>query len=259
MKKIEFFSVINGVTENFPVDHARNFKFKWVENARQDYKQVAEKLKGTKYNHLFRCPGIFDLMNTGYIVPMPWDLTIETKGDGKHFAWNYPDEALKQTLKAELISAHLPETIAKHLPKPPGTLESIVKLHTPWHIVAPKGVKFLMIPIPYGDEQYFENVTGMLDPSISSEVHIQLRWKVLMGRQTIKAGTPMAQLIPISEDKFDLDVRDATKKDLEWYEKRLYLNNCTMVMKHSLVQQAYWKFWETKWQLKNIINRFKNK
>ena len=116
-----------------------------------------------------------------------------------------------------------------------------------------------MIPIPYGDELYFENVTGILDPSISSEVHIQLRWKVLMGRQTIKAGTPMAQLIPISEDNFDLEVRDATEKDLEWYEKRLYLNNCTMVMKHALVQKAYWAFWKKKWQFKNLLDRFKKK
>ena len=58
----------------------------------------------------------------------------------------------------------------------------------------------------------------------------------------LKAGTPMCQLIPLSSEKFDLEVRDATDADKEWLQKRLYVNNHTFVVKRPAIKAAYNNF-----------------
>lgn len=244
MRKITFFSSINGVADAFPIQPARNFKFKWVEKVREDYKSHVEKSKREKVNHLARCPGINEIMTSGYIIPMPWDITIETDGDLLNFGWSMPTKDIQDIFDSPIISAHHPNGVAKGLPVKANSMESIIKLNTPWHAIVPDNLKFLMIPIPYPDSYEFENVPGILDVSISSEINFQLRWNVIEGIHTIKAGTPMAQLIPITEENLELEVRNMNDKDKSWLEKRRYLNNCTFVMKRSMIQSLYQKFFK---------------
>lgn len=254
MKDLIFYSDIDGLAESFPVDYAKNFKFQWAEKSKQDYKKDLENNPGVRFSHLYKCPGIFELLGTGFIMTMPWDVTIETKGDGKDFGWNFPHEDLQKIFNPPLITAHARDNTAKFLPHKPGTLETIIKLNTPWHCIAPKGVKFLMMPVPYPDNHDFENVPGMYDPSVSSEINFQLRWNVLNGLKTIKAGTPIAQLIPLTEEKFNLIVRNATDADRRWSQKRWYLNNCTMQLKRPLISKNYYDYFFPK----NIFNKIKD-
>lgn len=253
MREIVFFSTMNGVADAFPIDHAKNFSFNWVEKSRNDYKKELEANKGSRFSHLYRCPGIFDIMGSGYIIPMPWDVSIETKGDGKHFAWSFPSEDLQTMFQPPLLNGHFADQTAKFLPIKPNSLETIIKLNTPWHCIVPEGVKFLMMPIPYPDNYDFENVTGILDNSISSEINFQLRWNVLDGLRTIRAGTPMVQLIPLTDEKFKLTVRNATNHDLKWVEKRNYYNNCTMAINRPLMQRLYRKYFDKNSKLSNIL------
>lgn len=254
MRKITFFSSVDGVADAFPVDYARNFKFDWIESARRDYREAAEKNKYNRFNHIARCPGIFELISSGFIIPMPWDITIETDGDGANFAWSMPTKDIEDIFDSPIITGHMPDGIAKHLPPKANSLESIIKLNTPWHVITPPGVKFIMIPIAYPDSFEFENVPGILDTSISSEVNFQLRWNIVNGIHTIKAGTPMVQLIPLTDEKFELEVRNQTEKDRQWLKKRRYLNNCTFFMRRTMVQSIYHKFHQTTNRLKEILH-----
>jgi hypothetical protein len=257
MRKITFFTVVDGVADAFPVAHAREFKFDWVTAVKNSYKSKMEKNKHTRFNHLARCPGVFDLLNTGYIIPMPWDLTIETDGDMLNFAWHMPSKDIEDLFNTPLVTGHMPNGIAEHLPTRPFSLESIIKLNTPWHIISPPGLKFIMIPIAYPDSFEFENVIGILDPSISSEINLQLRWNVTNGIHTIKAGTPMVQLIPLIDEKFQLEVRNQTEKDKQWILKRRYLNNCTFFMNRPMISKIYHKFHNTINRVKEILKIFK--
>lgn len=255
MRDIVFFSTVNGVADAFPVDYSKNFKFDWVETVRKDYKEVLDQNRHIRFSHAYRCPGIFDLMGQGFIVPMPWDVTIETQGNGVDFAWAFPSGDLQEIFDSPLITGHFSDKIAKNLPVKPGSLSTLIKLNTPWHIVAPAGVKFLMLPIAYPDSFEFENAMGVLDPGISSELNFQLRWNILDGIHTIRAGTPMAQLIPLTDEKFNLITRNATEHDLKWVEKRKYLNTCTMAIKRPMVQSIYKKYFN-KENIMSKISRF---
>jgi hypothetical protein len=126
------------------------------------------------------------------------------------------------------------------MPVPPGALNSIVKINTPWHIKVPKNIKFIVLPVS-DDDQVFQQVPGILDPSVSTEINFQLRWYKQKGMYRIKAGTPMAQIIPLSEEKFELICRDANAWDNIFLQKRKYLNNFSFVLNRKIMQKVYRK------------------
>ena len=260
MRKIIFFSVIDGVVDTFPVAAAREFKFDWIAAVKNSYKSKMEKNKHLRFPHLARCPGIFDLLNTGYIVPMPWDVSIETNGDLKNFKWHLPDSALEHLYntnahsQGSLIVGQMATGIDEFLPSPPDMLNVILKITTPWMAIVPPGVKFMMIPIPYPDTFEFEQVIGILDPAVSSEINLQLRWKSTNGIHTIKAGTPMCQLVPMTDEKFQLEVRNATDKDKQWLLTRRYLNSCTFFKNRIMISRTYNNFYNS---IDNVKDLFK--
>lgn len=242
MRKVIFFSTIDGVAETFPIIKAIDYSPAWVKKARDSYVEKKAESQGTHFIHVYRCPGIFELMSSGFIVTMPWDVMIDTYGDGERFKWTLPSSDLVDMMPVPFVSAHSPDGIAEHLPTRPGSLKTVIKFNTPWHIVAPKDVKFIIIPIPYSEDFEFESFSGILDPGVSNEINIQLRWNVLNGKHIIKAGTPMYQIVPLTNEKFDLEVRTATNEDKQFLMKKRYIFNLGFTFKRSLLKQAYERF-----------------
>ena len=233
MKRIEFYSDINGVAETWPISRPTEHIPRWVNLVQNDYKQ-SDKLQ----SHLYRCPGIFELYKTGFILPAWHDIKLTT--DGENYGWLLPNDELKQLVGSHHIAkVHSHKTIARYLPRPPWSHPSVLKLNTPWHIVAPRGVKFLITAFPYPDSYEFESVNGILDPSISSELNVQLNYNVVNGVHIIKAGTPLAHIIPLTERNYDFVVRDATAWDRVWSKKREYLNNMSFVINRTRMKEAY--------------------
>lgn len=237
-KKIIFFSEVPGLDEAVPIIPARKQKYKWAELSKQDY---LERLKinneSDKFQHLYRCPGIFEIMQEGYIVPMWHDLNITTNGDKKTFEWEVPGEALQDFMESPIVGAHTINT--KNLPYPKSSLECIIKLNTPWNIIAPKNLRLLILPITYPDTTDFTATPGILDPGYSNEVNIQLYWHKLNGKSFIKAGTPMMQIIPLSEKKYDLVCRYKTELDELWLKKKKFMQNFTFWYKKHISKKTY--------------------
>lgn len=235
MSKLIFFSTVVGLAETFPIKPAREIVPKWAYVARQDYLKNKEK----KEIHIFKCPGIFDTFSSGFILPAWHDLEIET--DGIKFRLTIPDNKLNELLEKDTVQEQTWNgNAAKFIPKPPWAVKSILKINTPWHIIAPKGVKLLMIPLPYPDEFNFQSCIGILDPGVSSELNVQGYWTNLTpGKHLIKAGTPLAQIIPISEKTYDYVVRDMIEQDKLWVEKRKYLNYFGFILNRSKIKEAY--------------------
>ena len=234
-KIIEFFSSVKGVAETFPIKSAKEVIPSWVNEARKDF-LIQQKKAGRELLHITRCPGIFHLFNTGYIVSAWHD--IEIRGEGEIVI---PDNMMNNLLEKDAVTVQGGDNIAKFIPKRPWSHPSILKLNTPWHILAPKGIKFLMIPIPYTDYLDFESCIGILDPGYSSEINVQGYWNKTVGVHLIKAGTPIAQLIPLTEKSYDYVVRDMNQNDERWIKKRRYLNHFSFQFARNLVRNAYIK------------------
>lgn len=246
MRKITFFTTIDGVESVHPVIPAKDYRPNWVQTARDSYvkrKQRAE-TENERFTHLYRCPGIFDIMSKGYILPMMWDVIIETNGDGESFGWSVPSgEINNMYVGGNVVDGHMAHLIAEPLPKRPGCLKSLVKFNSPWHIVAPPDVKFLIMAIPYPDPEdaIFEQVPGILDPGLSTEINPQGYWKAINGKHMIKAGTPMLQIIPLTDEDFELEVKCAGPKEISWAKKRNYFFNLAFTFKRNLMKSEYVK------------------
>ena len=103
----------------------------------------------------------------------------------------------------------------------------------------------MMMPLPYSENMMFECCQGILDPSISSDINLQGYWNI-QGTHVIKAGTPLAQLIPLTEKKYKHEVRDANPHDLAWLVKRKYFDNIGFIHIRSKIQTAYYKHFKRK-------------
>jgi hypothetical protein len=148
----------------------------------------------------------------------------------------YPDIGTQHA-----VDIHKADAIAKHLPKRPWSCKSIIKLNTPWHLIS--GEKFLMLPLPYADEHTFEACPGTLDPSISTEVNVHLYWNKL-GKTMIPAGTPLCYLAPMTSNSVQLEMREATKKDLDWLQKRHYINKMSFTLNIKKMKELFRNYWK---------------
>jgi hypothetical protein len=236
-KTIEFFSTINGVYDLFPIVDSKECIPDWMYNARKEVSDSREP-------NITRCPGIVDIFNTGYIVKSWHDIEVICAAD--KITVTIPDKQINDLYGSPPIQIQHQDGISKHIPKRPWSQKSIIKINTPWHLMAPKGLKFIIIPIPYSEDFVFESSSGILDPSISSEINIQGYWNVPFGKQTLKAGTPIAQIIPLSSEKYNMVCRDATERDMKWVNKRPYFNNFSFLLQRNKIKEAYEKHNERK-------------
>lgn len=226
--EITFFSKVAGLAEVFPIQPATKFIPQWMKTAQSHYKSIKKETEFTRINHIARCPGIVDLMTTGYVITSWHDVIIETDpSKGSNFTWTIPNTGLFEVSESnKLLDGQNHPGILEFIPRH-GKSDIIVKVNTPWHIITPKDVKVLMLPIAYPDEDIFEATPGILDPKISTEVNIQMWWNIRKGSYMIKAGTPLAHLIPLTERKLNLVVRDMNNWDSLWLKKRKFFTAFT--------------------------------
>lgn len=227
--KITFFSSVVGLSETFPIVEAQHCLPHWVKQARAEY------INSNKADiNIMRCPGIVDILRTGYVVKAWHDTHIRSTATG--LETTVPDSDLQDLLGRPVVEVQSGDGIAKHLPKRPWSNRHILKINTPWHINSK--VSFLMMPIPYGEDLEFESCPGILDPSISSEINVQ-GYVNGTGQLVIKAGTPLALLVPLTEKTTTTVVRDANASDTLWLKKRKYLNHISFVFNRRILQNAY--------------------
>ena len=73
----------------------------------------------------------------------------------------------------------------------------------------------------------------------SSELNIQMYWNKMSGKRIVKAGTPLAQLIPLTEKEYSFEVRDKNENDTKWLKKRKYLNAYSFIFNRNKAKEAY--------------------
>jgi len=235
--KIEFFSKVKGLAETFPVIPANQYRPKWMSICKDDFIKTKDTLQPS---HLQMCPGIFEIFKHGYMVPMWHDAVIKTTYDREDFDFVLPSTYLKELRGGDPIGTH-PYNITKFLPKRHYSKHAIVKMNTPWNVIAPPGVKFLVLPIPYPDTHELESAIGILDPAVSTEINFQCYLNINQGEIMVKAGTPMMYLIPLTEQQYELVVRDMTKKDAAWLEKRNYLNIFGFKLNKQKIKESFYR------------------
>jgi hypothetical protein len=171
-----------------------------------------------------RCPGILDMINTGYIFRLHRDIRIRTNGDGKSFfseVMGYRDPTSPD------VSHFGPEQFGDYYKMPPNTLKTLIKINLPWMIES-TNYNLLQTQPSFVEEDRFTVVEGILNPNKGREINIILFWHMLNDTVVLTAGTPICQIIPIRDTPKFLckeDTNNLHQKVLDFNYRRFSTNN----------------------------------
>lgn len=228
--KVVFTSLIPGLERVMPIVPAKDIQHNWVSNAMADYRKQKEnpEFLMKRSLHTARCPGIFTMHRTGWVLRNWQDFVIETNGDGESFAWSTPIDSSKwcDTYKVPSIEHHGKEQLFNFMDKwRSDTLRVALKINTPWIVDVPDGYYLLEMPVANSDEVRFSAFIGVYDKEYAPPtLNIALQWHVLNGKTLIKAGTPLAQYILVKKDDFDFEcnaVKEASDHDVGHLAKHI--------------------------------------
>ena len=252
-EKIEFFNNEFAIIENYPILESKNFKPKWIEKARKDLDNSIKEgnLNIPGFSHITRCPGIFDLFKYGYVILLHRDLIIIPHEKGFEWILAGGEEGRGGIIDNKLMEVRqgiiqsIDQTSLNLISRPPWTSVFMFKINTGWNVIAPNGVKFIMLPIAYPDIFEFTSTIGILDPSINTEINFQMFWNGENKETIIKAGTPLGQLIPLTEKKYQMVQRGMNQQDKEWVLKK----------DHTYFSSTFWPYTMRK-KVVNMYNKF---
>ena len=84
-----------------------------------------------------------------------------------------------QISAGKYVSAHIPqqtEGVRQLVDQQKDAFDWTIKLELPWRVQAHPDLVFIQMPIPYWDEDRFTPPVGIVDPSYSYEINLQLFW-----------------------------------------------------------------------------------
>jgi hypothetical protein len=204
---VEFICRIEGVQEMMPIIPAKDLKHPWVLRALNDLAEKRKAVDGVfleKTAHISKCPGIFTMMRHGWVLRSWLDISIETYGDGVSCAWATPINQ-RDALGVDAVEIRPRNELTQFLGAWDGAIDGTIKFNTPWDCKVPDGYMLLEMPLSYGDDARFEVLPGFILPEYGLiSLSPQVKWKVAHGKTLIKAGTPLAQYIPIKKEKIGM-------------------------------------------------------
>ena len=242
---VRFYSIDPGVAELQPWVPAAKLHRKWRTAALKEgaskekrcpylrvtklWERMTAEMRGDDntpelYEHAVTCPALRDVMDSGYVLKCPADILIKTDGTGVNFEWISQMKFCTQISPGKYVTAHIPQQTEgmRHLvDQNKDVLDWTIKLELPWRVQAHPDLVFIQMPIPYWDEDRFSPPTGVVDPSYSYEINLQLFWhKIEEGEYLIKAGTPLCQWVPVHRDflrmkGWDVVIEEANADDFE--------------------------------------------
>ena len=194
--KVVFICTQEAFKDLYPPIYSKDLQRPFLQKINSDYQHKAKQpvCPFRRLTSTAKCDGIRDIISAGYIIRLHRDLKINTNGDGETFTW----EKLSCGFEKDVgdIGWFSPGQYADYINLPPQTLRTVLKIHTPW-LIETDDFCFIQTHPSFCGEHRFTVVEGILDPLRNRQVNSIMFWHVLQGGEVLKAGTPIAQLIPI--------------------------------------------------------------
>lgn len=149
------------------------------------------------------CPGVVDVMRSGYILRAWTDIEITTPAPPSGETDSFVDRTgLSPDTIGGKIGAFGPGLNQK-LPLWPGEYSFALKFDTPWVCKTPPGYSLLYLPIPYDEKRPYRVLHGITDNDTFHIVNILIMWSH-HGTYLIEAGTPLCWLLPVYREGYNL-------------------------------------------------------
>ena len=197
-----------GIEETMPIIPVGEHKYNWIKKAVQHTKQH----NSLHETSMLKCPAIFQFKNKGFILRAPYDILLTIESDLK-YRWNTSYDTtihlqgtqpeVHQIAQKQAVTHHDTNALYDFMSSwPKDTMKIILKLNLPWTLRIPKGYDVLMTDPFYKDDDRFTVCTGMFESTMGiGLLTVPVKWHSTQGEYLIKAGTAIAQLIPIKKEK----------------------------------------------------------
>ena len=166
------------------------------------------------------CKGLYDIIASGYLVLWPFDAKIEKNEEGKLIIFK------SRTGTNEDFSPHPHYQIDGY---PDQLLESqadgVQKLNSPYVLKSPPGTSILVKQPSYRPELRTEVMEGIIDTDqYYGDFNVLFMIKKTKSDRpiSIKAGTPLAQIIPFVRGDWSIKYDSIDEKELEIFNAYAY-------------------------------------
>tara|TARA_B100001059_G_scaffold7187_1_gene5987 strand:+ start:3944 stop:4801 length:858 start_codon:yes stop_codon:yes gene_type:complete len=262
MDKVVFFSTIKGDVDYFPVQKMSSCKFNWQTRAKQEMKEISEE-GSTTTTHYGKCPS-FPLLNSmGVAVILPYDIHLSVDEDN-NLNWHTPgsinlvDADAKGTggVVADIVPI---EWHSRHSVSESHTIiaNGVLKINTSWIVGSTNpNLKLLILPVMTPDQDIFTASGGMLD--LSKDINFLNVQGYIRGNfknYVLRAGTPLMHVIPFTDKKIEIEIRDAVENDHQMASSLLYITSRGLAKprRQQMVTKAKKKWIEAETRTTNVL------
>lgn len=224
---ILFFTQFKELEETLPPVPASEF---WPEWFRQ------QKPKN-EYEHAWAtvrsCPGILDMLNMGYIIPLWCDYKLTKikasvgEGVGEIINAETP-RSLHQNGQPLFSAAYHPHEQIDNYPFKEDQWKGSFKWMNPWEIKTPKGYSSLVIAPFYHRQDHLEVLTGSIDTDVYHELHINSFFESKVDEEVLfERGMPLCQIIPYKREEYNMetavgDHRSKINRLTQWIHNSIF-------------------------------------
>jgi hypothetical protein len=233
VKKIIFTKVNEQVSDTFaPKQMSKNLP-EWYKSLYSYFGTDNKKVLDKNFDipsSIKRCIPVLDVLSAGYLIPTYCDIWVRKSEDGKI----YYKSAIPNA-----IEFHPTEQAPNH---PYMNQHPYPKFINSWSIETPKGYSCLFLPPVHGGNTFFQILEGFVDTDkYNNPVNFPFVLKDVNFEGLIPAGTPLAQVIPIKRDNWEMSFGNQ--------------NNIKNIVDHSnLIRSGFFDNYKKRFWSKKVYN-----
>lgn len=196
-------------------------------------KHLTPEAERDDYQTVKRCIPFLDAMTAGYIIPLPFDLTIAITPTGNQLLWKSEEEK-ERLSKYTIVESH----DSSQYPGAPFSQFKVIKFYNPWIVETSPNTSCMFVPPLNRPELPYVPLSGIVDTDqYFNTVNLPCVFPGLdVGHQiNLKMGTPMIQVIPFKRQEWKSSITNLkegvltraheTREDMrndrkEWYRRK---------------------------------------
>jgi hypothetical protein len=211
------------ITSYIPVNYSLVERFTPIANARDFFPNWWKNTPSSRFNWDIMkrentaksCPGINGMLQKGAILPMWCDFALKTQG--VDYSWQYSDH---MSTFNHHSNDQVPNFYSNYF---------IFKFESPWLIETPVPLFYTFPHYLFTEPPDYIIPSGIVSPiqkSASTNIFMYTKREEEEKKYFIKAGTPMLQIIPLTEKKVIFKTEIVSRDDYEKLDKKVsYLNH----------------------------------
>ena len=196
-------------------------------------KHLTPEAEREDYQTVKRCIPFLDAMTAGYIIHLPFDLTIAITPTGNQLLWKSEEEKDRLS-KYTIVESH----DSSQYPGAPFSQFKVIKFYNPWIVETSPNTSCMFVPPLNRPELPYVPLSGIVDTDqYFNTVNLPCVFPGLdVGHQiNLKMGTPMIQVIPFKRQEWKSSITNLkegvltraheTREDMrndrkEWYRRK---------------------------------------